>query len=344
MKISSALLAAVSLPLVAIACGGGSSGPQPIMCNGASVVANEKNNYTFSSTFTLPPVTVKTMSNLTFDWGSLTTDFLRHPMSATADVNTVTVLIFGPGVPLSDLAPKLNADTLTPQDVFFVPPPSIMPSGGKTTAMLYDFTINGTPIPQSMFDSYFDTDPTNGLPPSSYSFMAAAASGTEIGKNFRMLQTLQLDPSSSNTMVKLTNDSTKLTYSANLHSLTITGVPAATPAITLDFSDMVNRMAKNGLGATFVDGHITSAVVGHYAQTPSELEGKFLDLNLIATSYYTGDLISSTMIDLSTLKEQTTGAAFPGIDDTGTWLVGLICGNCQNPAPWYMTIIKPCTM
>jgi len=24
-------------------------------------------------------------------------------------------------------------------------------------------------------------------------------------------------------------------------------------------------------------------------------------------------------------------------------VVGLICGNCRNPAPWYLTILKPCT-
>ena len=55
------------------------------------------------------------------------------------------------------------------------------------------------------------------------------------------------------------------------------------------------------------------------------------------------DLTSSTMLDFTTLKDKDTGAAFPGVDDTGTWLVGLICGNCRNPAPWYMTILKPCT-
>jgi hypothetical protein len=345
MKIRSALSAAVSLPLLAIACSSGTSGgSQPIMCNGANVVANEKNDYTFTSTFSLPPITVKTMSNLTFDWGSVTQDFLKHSLSPTADINTVSVLIFGPGVPLAMLAPKLNADELTPQDVFVVPPPSVMPSGGKTTAMLYDFNINGTAIPQSMFDAYFNTDPTNGLPPSDYSFMVAAASGTTVGSGFRMLQTMTLDPSSSNTMVKMTNDSTKLTYNANLHSLTITGVPMGTAALTLDWSDMVNRMANNGLGHQFKDGYVTSAVVGHYTQTPAELEQKFLDLNLIATSYYTADLVSSTMLDFTTLKEQTTGAAFTGIDDTGTWLVGLTCGNCRNPAPWYLTILKPCTM
>jgi hypothetical protein len=102
--------------------------------------------------------------------------------------------------------------------------------------------------------------------------------------------------------------------------------------------------AKNGLRATFKDGYVTSAVVGHYKETPAELEAKFLDLNLIADQYYTADLVSSTSFDFSTLKEQTTGADFPGVDDSGTWLVGLICGNCRNPAPWYMTVLKPCTM
>jgi hypothetical protein len=341
MKIRSALsAAAVSLPLLAVACGSsGSGGPQPMMCYGASPVANEINDYTFMSTFTLTPVTVKSMSNLTFDWGALTQDFLKHPLSATADVNTVSVLIFK--VAIGDLPKKLNDDSLSPDDVFVVPPPSIMPSGGATTAMLYDFTLNGTAVDSATFDSYFDP---SKLSPTMYSYMVAAANGTTIGQGFRMLQTFQVDPGASGTTVKLTNDSTKLSYSANLHSLTITGVPGGTAAITLDWSDMVARMAKNGLGATFKDGYVTSAVVGHYKETPAELEAKFLDLNLIADKYYTADLVSSTSFDFSTLKEQTTGAAFTGVDDTGTWLVGLICGNCRNPAPWYMTVLKPCTM
>ncbi|HEY7372899.1 MAG TPA: hypothetical protein VIF57_12105, partial [Polyangia bacterium] len=250
-----------------------------------------------------------------------------------------SVLIFK--LPISDVPQKLNDDTLSTDDVLVVPPPSVMPSGGATTAMLYDFTLNGAAIEQATFDSYFD--PAK-LSPTTYSYMVAAASGTTIGSGFRMLQTFQVDPDASSTTIKLTNDSTKLSYSANLHSLTITGVPGGTAAITLDWSDMVSRMAKNGLGATFKDGYVTGAVVGHYKETPTELETKFLDINLIADKYYTADLVSSTSFDFSTLKEQTTGAAFSGIDDDGTWLLGLICGNCRNPAPWYMTILKPCAM
>jgi len=344
MKIRSVLSAAVvSLPLLAAACSSSGGGSQPIMCTGGSaLVANEINDYAFSSTFTLTPVSVKPMSNLAFDWGSLTKDFLGHSLSATTDVNTVSVLIFGPGVPLMSLAPKLNDDSLSQTDVYIVPPPSVMPSGGQTTAMLYDFTLNGTAIPMDMINSYFD--PTV-LTPDKYSFMVAAANGTTIGQGFRMLQTFQLDASSSNTTIKLTNDSTKLSYSANLHNLTITGVPSGTAALTLDWSAMVAAGAKNALGATFKDGYITNAIVGHYTETPAELEAKFLDLNLIAepNQYFGAALTSSTMLDFMTLKDMASGAPFTGIDDTGTWLVGLICGNCRNPAPWDMTILKPCS-
>jgi hypothetical protein len=340
MKIRSALSAAVvSLPLLAAACSS-SSGPQATMCYGANALASEANNYSFASTFTLTPVTVKSTSNLTFEWGSLTHDFLNHPLSATADVNAVSVLIFH--VPLAELAPKLNSDALTPDDVYVVPPPSVLPTGGQTSAMLYDFTLNGTPQSVDTWNSYFD--PTILLP-SMYSYMVAAANGTTIGEGFRMLQTFQLDSAATNTTVTLTDNSTKLTYSANLHSLTITGVPGGTAALTLDWAAMVAAGAKNGLGSPFKDGYVTRIVVGHYSETPAQLEAKFLDLDriAIANQYYSAGLISSTMADLTTLKDEASGAAFTGIDDTGTWLLGLICGNCRNPAPWYMTILKPCT-
>ena len=47
-------------------------------CNGATILAKEANDYSFSSTITLPPVTVKQMTNLTFDWSGVSKDFLGH--------------------------------------------------------------------------------------------------------------------------------------------------------------------------------------------------------------------------------------------------------------------------
>ena len=65
MKPSTILGGAAPLCLMALACS--SSSGNATMCFGANVVASENNNYRFSSTITLPPVTVAPKSNLTFD-------------------------------------------------------------------------------------------------------------------------------------------------------------------------------------------------------------------------------------------------------------------------------------
>ena len=52
-------------------------------CSGPNVVASETNDYSFSSTITLPPITVAQMSNLAFDWGGLTHDFEGHALDPT---------------------------------------------------------------------------------------------------------------------------------------------------------------------------------------------------------------------------------------------------------------------
>jgi len=310
-----------------------SSTPQKMMCYSANVTANEANNYSFTSTITLTPTTVKDMSNLMFDWSGLSKDFLGHMLNPATQLNTAIAMLWD--LDLNHLETALNADALFTSDLIVSPPPSLGLTG-QTSANLYDFTINGTPLTPDQFNQYFDA---TLYKPADSSFLVALQSGTELGRNIKMLQAFQLDASSSNTKVTLTNDSTKLTYSANLHNLTITGVPGGTPALMLDWS----QMHTNALGATFQEGYITSAVVGHFTQSPSELEAKFLDLDTTATNYYRADVASGSVLDFTTLKDDKTGQSFPGISNDGTWLVGLICGNCRNPAPWYMTILKPCT-
>ena len=75
-----------------------------------------------------------------------------------------------------------------------------------------------------MFNAYFDA---TLYTPANTTFIVAVQTGTDLGQGIRMLQSFNLDASSTITNVALTNDSTKLTYVANLHNLTITGVPAA---------------------------------------------------------------------------------------------------------------------
>jgi hypothetical protein len=311
----------------------GNDNPQATMCFGSNVIANEKNNYAFSSTITLPPVTVAPMSNLAFDWSGLTKDFLGHPLNPATDLGTAIMMIWN--FPLAQLETALNADALYTADLV-VSPPLNLPLTGATSGHLYDFLVNGTAVEPAMFNTYFDA---SLYTPANTTFLVGVQAGADLGRDIKMLQAFNLDAGSTVTNVAITNASTKLSYTANLHSLTITGVPGGTAALTLDWS----QMTTNGLGRAFTEGYVTSAVVGHYAQTPAQLEGDFLDLDRIALATYRANIATGSVLDFTQLKDQS-GASFPGIDDNGTWMVGLFCGNCRNPAPWYMTILKPCSM
>ena len=207
-----------------------------------------------------------------------------------------------------------------------------------TSAQLYSFTANGMEITQAQFDDA--TNPAT-YDPAMFTYMAAAAHGMVIGEGFRMLQTFHVDPGTSGTTVALKDDSTQLTCQVSLRNLTITGVTAGTPALTLNWQNLVAMGGMNALGGVFKDNYITSAIVGHFTETPEDLEKKFLDLDMIATKYYRADITENGTLNFTDLKDDS-GASFPGVSDDGTWMVGLICGNCRNPAPWYMAILKPC--
>jgi hypothetical protein len=320
-----------ALGLASIACGGGAE--QPKMCVGANIVAAEKNNYTFSSTITVPPVKVAHMANLKFDWTALTKDFLGKPLSPTADLGMALVMIWN--LKREDFEKALNADALFTADLA-VSPPLNLPTAGMTTGNLHDFLLNGTAISTEMFNDYFDA---TKYTPANTTFLVAVQTGTELGQQVRMLQAFELDTASSVTDVALTDTSTRLSYTANLRSLTITGVPSGTPALMLDWS----QMKTNAHGAPFETTAITSVIVSHFSQSPAELEKRFLDLDQIALASYRAGVPAGTTLDLSTLEDDF-GMTFPGINDQGTWLVGLMCGNCRNPAPWYLTILEPCSM
>jgi len=305
--------------------------PEPTMC-AANIVASEANNYAFSSTITLTPVPVAPMSNLVFDWSGLTRDFMGHDLAPAKDLALAMVMFWD--LPLAEFEKQLNADELYTADLI-VSPPLSLPLTGATSAHLYDFTINTTPVTPDMINPYFDAA---AYPPSSATFIAGVQAGTSLGRNLRMMQAFNLDASSTTTVVPITNDSMKLEYTVNLHDLTSTVVPKGQPGLTLDWE----HMKVDGFGREFLRGNVTDAIVGHYAETPAELEKKFLELDQIALRTFRTPIPSGTVLDFSKLKDDA-GASFPGIDGTGTWLVGLVCGNCRNPAPLYMTILKPCS-
>ena len=323
------------LPLMTFACGSSSGNPtQSVTCTNGTMIANEANDYSFTSSLMLHPVKVKPGSDLTFNWGGVSKDFLGQPVNAVNYLNSIFLLLVN--LPAATFQTQLNNDTFATSSIVIPgPPPSFLPTNGVTTTTLYDNFISANgPVDSSMAAQYLDA---TTYTPTNSTFVIAAQTGTNmIGTGIRMLQSFELDPSSSNTTVSLTNSSTTLTYSANLHSLHPTGVPANTANLTLDWS----QIQTNALGQPFEPTAIANAIVGHYTQTPAELESQFLNLQTIATDLYKAEIPYGSVLDFTKLKTDSD-KSFPGVDSSGTWLVALICTNCRNPAPYYLTILQP---
>jgi len=235
---------------------------------------------------------------------------------------------------LTDLQTKLNNDELAGRDLVGGAPLTLPTDGSMTAADLDKFKIGGGMDIDTA--TILDRLDPSKYPPANYTYTLMAQTGGELGRGVRMIQAFRLDDSSSNTDVKLSNSSTGLQYTADLHSSPATEIPSGEPCIKLDWKDL----PKNALGVDFDNTSITEVMVGHYTQSPNELEGKFLDLDLIATDLYRGNIDSGTVADFSQLKT-SSGKSFSGIDGSGTWLVALICGNCRNPAPLYLSVLKP---
>lgn len=327
------LTVAALFPLLSFACS--SSNPPPsVTCTNGMIMASEANDYLFTSQINMSTVTVKSMSDLMFNWAGVTKDFLGHTVDPVADLNSIFLLVVD--LPIATFEQQLNDDTFSQTDILANPPPLYSPSGGATSGTLFtNFTSGGMPVDATLAGPYLNA---TTYTPANSTYTLVAQSGTNLGYGIRMLQAFKLDDAATSTTVTLTNSSTMLTYHADFQSLHPTGVPAGTPALSLDWGTMAGK--KNALGAPFDLTQVTSAIVGHYTQTPAQLEGQFLDLETVATELYRADIPSGTKLDFTMLMD-ANGAPFPGVTSDGTWLVGLRCGMCRNPAPWYMTVLVP---
>jgi hypothetical protein len=294
--------------------------------------ANPLNNYSFSSTITIQVTPVAANSELTFDWSAVSKDFQGHTIDPKADIDMVNLLMWS--LPQAELETKLNNDELAQRDLLVAG--MIKTQNTKTSVGLFEFqSIAGQPLEPEMLLAYLNPEVYD---PAEHSYTIVAASGEVAGQGSRMLRSFRLDSASTSTAVTMDNSSTNLTYEADLMSLRPTAVPAGSPDISMAWANI----AVNAMGREFIPNGIEEVMVAKYSLTPAELETKFLDLETIADQMYRGEVASGTSLDLSTLKTEA-GQSFTGIDASGTWIVALVCGNCMNPAPWYISILAPCS-
>ena|SRR5579863_8412274 len=303
----------------------------------ASVVITDPTNYTLSDSFMLDHVVLQDDYDLVIDWSQLSVDFFGQPVNPLTDVNTVSISLWQ--LTPSDIEQALKIDDLNNMLPKMAGIMTTYPDGTYTHMDLLGFNELGNPLPTNELWARFDTaTPMYQYPQDQYTFLAMAQTGTDIGKKPRAVALFNIDPSSTTQQLNLTNDSTKLTYSVDLEHARPVLVPAGVPRLTIDWSQMMT----NCLGNPYDGSQITSAAVAHFAnKTLPELQQQFLNLENIADDWWTGLPPAGRTVDLSTLTD-ANGATFPGIDDSGVWMAALFCGNCNNPAPWSITILESC--
>lgn len=314
---------------------GGTGSVSGSVCGSAdvpfSVLADEANNMTFSSTITLAEQKVPPSSlDLTLDWSALTKDFLGHDLSFQGGMQAAVLVVWD--VPITEVARMINDDDSTLNSHAFASL-QFPTDGSVTSATLTQFTSFGLAIAEEELLKYLD--PANNY---SYTLMAQAHA-TTLGRNVQMIQAFALDAAATSKTVTLTDASTQLVWNANLDALSPTPVPAAQPSILVDW---FSSIAVNSFGGEFVNNQITEVLVGRYPAT-LDLNAGFLDIELNATELWRGDVTASSSFNLQGLTN-ASGAAFTGVPagTTDQWLLGLLCTTRVNPTPWYITRLQTC--
>ncbi len=296
-----------------------------------------ENNYYFVSDLTVASVDVMPNSDLTVDWSGLTKDFNGRPLDPMADIQSVGLLVWN--MPADEFHMKLNQDALQGQFTYTTPLLAFT-MGSVTSANVFSF------VPPTAMDGSEMLDPEQILPflsaedvdQDAVTYTVMPMGGTAIGRDVKAIMRFRLNPDSTNTTINVSDDSTSLTWEADLDRGAPVHIPAGTSNILVNWR---RTMEKNVLGNDWVRGKISEVVVGKYLMTPAELSQRFLEVETLGDKFFTGEVTAGDELELSTLTD-AAGAPFGGIDSEGTWILALRCGTCGNPAPWYVSVLKPC--
>jgi hypothetical protein len=319
--------------------GGGSSGT---CTTDGTIRAKASNNFSFWSVVKLPTLTkVKPKSELTFDWSALTTDFLTKSLDPSKDVVLVTAALWE--ITPDQFATEINDDSLgSPAVAAF-----LQTEGKLTRTGLFTLTPPAGPIPQEQMLSFFDIDV---YPPGKNFYTLLVGSDLTPGAKTRMIGGFELSADSTNTEVKIDDNSTKLEYDVDFSKSQPTLIPTGKADLTMDWSGMETTSTSesdpsklNAAGRPFLKRSIKQVKVARYSLSAAELKKKesFLKIDDLADATFVGTVSSGSKLTLSSLAD-AKGNAFQGIDGSHTWLLALINTDSKNPAPWYLTFLEGC--
>ncbi|HVV50235.1 MAG TPA: hypothetical protein VHO06_11285 [Polyangia bacterium] len=296
---------------------------------GGNVVIRDANNYTSTSTLTIPTIVTAQMTDLTFTWDGIMKDLLCHPAGSIDNVAFLKITNMMPDAVEKKLAVgQLNANQVSVYAEF-------------KTAAAGDGGARATSAMLSKFNYYDTFNPlTDYLASATTQYMMLFTTGTTLGVGAQSMVFIQPSASSTNTMVAAPDacSSKVLDFVPTLSTMAV-DVPIAGPW-KLDWSQITKDNFGNPID--FSVTKLDKVEVGFFQnKQPADIQADFLNTEQDATSLYTFSVpAGQKYVDLMTAE--TGGGTFPGFGETdGTWAAAILCSTCSVPAPIVFTILQP---
>ncbi len=298
-------------------------------CDGAAgesedtaILLEDHHNYSFQGRLNIPIIETSAGKDLDICWDQVISDIQCHDVNPRQDIDNLGMVRF------THMTHDQVQDRLSQGEM----PQSAMAGyadfnldHNASCAKLSDLTLFGTEF--DIDKEYIEDNDTV--------YLLLFTKGTTPGVGARMLTFIKPTDSSTNTTVNASAGCGVLNFSADLQLLTPLEIPMEAPWV-IDWSDLTRDGQDNEMIFENIDG----VLLGYYeGKTYEELEKQLLDLQVMYSSLYEIQLAGGRKADLSMATNDTS--SFTGFSEGGVWLLGLQCSICQNPAPLFLTILKP---
>jgi hypothetical protein len=296
--------------------------------SGGNVVITDANNYSSTSTLTIPTVMTAEKTDLTFTWDMIKKDLLCHTAGTIDNVAFLKITNMTVDSVQQELADgQLNANQVA---VYAEKHTATAADGGPATT-----------VALSTFNYYDKFDPTTDYVASTNTqFMMLFTHGTTLGVGAQSMVFITPSSSSTNTMVAAPDAcvGNVLSFNAMLSAMPVS-IPTAGPW-QIDWS----QVTKDNFGhpLNFSVTNLDKVEVGFFeGKLPAEIQTDFLNVEQDATALYTFSVPKGQKyVDL--MKGEADGGTFPGFTQTdGTWAAAILCSACSVPAPIVFTILQP---
>lgn len=280
------------------------------------------NNYAFEGTLSVPSTPVRAGADIAVTWAELTADLQCHAVDPVADIDNVSLMVF-PRLDQPTVEAGLARDSLQQVDlgVYLNWEP-----GDATSVHLSDLTFGGT-------DPEIEAAFTEG----SGTWLLLLTTGTQVGVGARALQFLEPRDDEGSEAATVGQACDVLDYTVDLEALEPLALPAAPP-----WAVSWSTLTATGQGTPLTPTKVSSVMVAWFeAGALADLEAQFLDLETLATHTWSAPHTAGVTVELADLRRDDDGSAFPGVDDTGVWLMALRCESCPVPAPLGLTRLVP---